>query len=129
MNPKNNYQQFTSRNSNEIAALISAFNELNSLDQFCLYLDSNGWEIFDQKVCVAVIRHKYRHVQQVTKEIRQLTRDLIMVGSEYHFPHPRQYKVAVHEKHLKNIYGEKGFNILFPNYERRTKKKDLADCD
>lgn len=129
MMPLNLHHQFTSRNHEEIATMISAFNELNQRDQFCLYLDSRGWEVFDMKACVTVIRHKYRHLRDLTHDLRQLDRDLYMVGSEYLRPNKMKgAKIAIYENHLKRIYKDK-FEILFPGYERRKKKEAMANCD
>lgn len=121
MMPKNFHEQFTSRNMYELANLMNAFNELNLRRQFCLYLDENGWEIFDLKVCVPVIRHEYRHIRDLIGDIRHLDRNLTTVGmwySCYVIQDSRKIRPAVN--YLKRVYG-KQFYDLFPDYDNKEK--------
>lgn len=128
--PKNYHQQFVSRNANELAEVISCFNELckNTHNRFCLYLDMNGWEVFDQNLAVVVIRHDYRHLRDLSIDIRKIQNDFMYIGLG---TFDRKYfrLAAGSARRLIKIYGYEKFTYLFPDYDIRKAFQTMANCD
>lgn len=75
------HEQFLSKYQYEIARMIQAFIELNSAyeNQYCLYMDSDGWEIFDTRVGRPIFKGTIRQVGYLFTEMRKLTNDITAV--------------------------------------------------
>ena len=74
-------EQFLSRNQNEIAMVISTFRELQSVrEHYVLYLDTNGWEVFDPITSKAVIRHSFKHLRNLIEDMKELRRAIVNVS-------------------------------------------------
>lgn len=110
--------QYISRNIMDIAEVIIRFKELNASysDNLCLYLDSQIWEVFDQRRGITIIRHDFKHVRQLLDDMRMFTRDFVNLGSanlrlsrKQTLKHPE----AISVKHLYKIYGPDSY--LFRN--------------
>lgn len=128
--PKNYHQQFVSANANELAEVIYRFNDLcrNTHNRFCLYLDMNGWEVFDQNLAVSVIRHSYRHLRDLSTDIRKIQNDFMYIGLG---SFDRKYirHAAGSARRLIKIYGYEKFTNLFPDYDPRKALEIMANCD
>ena len=120
-----NHEQLISRNHHELAEVIRVFLELNESyqDQFCIYMDSQNWELFDTRVCRTIIKHEFKHFNQFKHDMMKLRRDIINVGCvNYSIGRQRRPKpVEVWSiKALINLYGfeDKYFfsNIHLKNY-------------
>lgn len=76
------HEQLLSRNVIEFSDLVYQFHELNSAydNQFTLYLDMNGWELFDMRVSRPIIRHEFKHFRQFTSDMRRLYNDILNVS-------------------------------------------------
>lgn len=101
------YTQFNTSYRSELAELISMFHQLNEVYQktLCLYLDSDTWEIFDQRFCVSVISHKYKHVKAMLEDMRHLQRAVVEAGTlKYRIRPTRTQLWAVN--YLKKLYPE-----------------------
>lgn len=102
------YKQFNTSYRSELAELISMFHELNEVHQktLCLYLDSDIWEIFDQRFCTTIIRHKYKHVKAMIEDMRTLHRAVIEAGTlKYRLDRPTRLQTWS-VNHLKKLYPE-----------------------
>lgn len=75
--------QFISRNLVEIADVIIRFKELNHTysDNLCMYLDSQGWEVFDTRRGLTIFRHEFKHVNRLLSDMKRLNLDFINVYS------------------------------------------------
>lgn len=104
------YEQFISSNRNELAEVISTFNELNSVRQknLCLYLDSHGWEVFDQQFFIVILRSDFKHVRTFIDEMRHIRQSVIEAGVIKYLPNPdkptRVQSWAV--RHLRKLYND-----------------------
>lgn len=76
-------EQLINRNHVEFSDMVYVFLELNSVydNQFTLYLDTNGWELFDIRTGKSIIHHQFKHFRQFTFDMKKLMRDIINVGS------------------------------------------------
>lgn len=126
MMPKNNYEQFTTRNMNELAEVIQSFHELLSVSpRYTLYLDVNGWEVFDTDFGKSVIRHNFKNLKAMRVDIITLMRDLVNIGSAQ-YSNRIKSSVTWSEKHLLTIYSQYELNKMFPHYEQRKKIQVMA---
>ena len=104
------HEQLISRNHHELAEVIRVFHELNESyqDQFCIYMDSQAWELFDTRVCRTIIKHSFKHFKQFKQDMMKLHHDIINVGcvafsiGRYRKPKPSEVWSI---KALLNIYG------------------------
>lgn len=76
------HDQLISRNAHELANVIRVFHELNECyrNQFCIYMDSQVWELFDTRCARTIIRHQFKHFNQFTQDMIKLKHDIINVG-------------------------------------------------
>lgn len=76
-------EQLLSRNHVEFSDMVYTFHELNSVyeNQFSLYLDINGWELFDIRVGKSILRNDFKHFRQFTSDMKKLMYDFCNVGS------------------------------------------------
>lgn len=110
--------QFISRNIMEIAEVVIRFKELNASysDNLCLYLDSQIWEVFDQRRSITIIRHDFKHVRQFLEDMKRFTRDFVNLGSaNVRLSRNQTLKLpeVISVKHLYKVYGLD--NYLFQN--------------
>lgn len=77
-----NHSQLLARNHVEFSEMISVFHDLNAVydNQFSLYLDSNGWELFDIRTAKCIIHRSFNQFRQFTTEMVKLRQDIINVG-------------------------------------------------
>lgn len=129
MIPKNLHEQFLSRNHYELSLVIQAFHELMDIfpNRFALYLDSNGWEVFDMDFAKVVIRHKFKHLSAMRSDILELCRDFANIGACVSLRSAPKQKTCWSEKRLLRIYTEMEIYKMFPTYEQRKKAKAMAD--
>lgn len=87
-----NNEQFITRNFNELGRVILAFRELDEVypQNLCLYLDKNYWEVFDIRCGKAIIRHDFKHLTQLSSDMKTIKLDIIQLG--YYSIHPKQVK-------------------------------------
>lgn len=62
--------------------LISQFHELNEVydNQYSLYLDVDGFELFDMRLGKSVFRSSFKHRKTFTEFLVRLKNDIIQVG-------------------------------------------------
>lgn len=119
------YEQFISSNRNELAEVISIFNELNAVRQknLCLYLDSQGWEVYDQEFCLPILRSEFKHIKTLTDEMRHIRQSIIEASMIKYLPTPekpnRVQSWAV--RHLQKIYKE---HVNYFIYGRKKKENN-----
>lgn len=105
-----NNAQFISRNIQELAEVIIRFRNLDSMyrGNLSLYLDSDTWEVFDIRRGIIIIRHDFKHVRQLCRDMRILSNDFANLGMVIHTI-SRGCKPSLSEsvslKHLYKIYG------------------------
>lgn len=75
------HEQLLSRNQIEFSDMVYTFHELNSVydNQFTLYLDSNGWELFDLRIGKSILKAEFKHFRQFTSDMKKLTNDICNV--------------------------------------------------
>lgn len=131
--PMNLYSQFLDRNMDWMKEVLMAFNELNGANSlsFCLYLDMHGWELFHMDMGKVIFRHEYKHMRALSIDIKTLKNAFMYVGC--FLWSRRQDTPKAHVtwavKYLKKIYTEQEFNYMFPEYEQKLKKQNLANRD
>lgn len=78
-----NHTQLLSRNHVEFAEMISVFHDLNSVydNQFTLYLDMDGWELFDVRTARTIFRRPFNQFRHFTSDMIKLRQDMINVGT------------------------------------------------
>lgn len=137
-----NHEQFITRSNFEFSNLINMFFELNSVydNQFTLYLDTQGWELFDLRRARSIYRYDFKHIRQFTDDMRILSRDFLNLSSgTIHINRGKRPKS--HEtwsiKKLMRLYGTDDkylFNQNVINYVRNGIKKEndlenRMECD
>lgn len=77
-----NHEQLISRNHVEFAQMVNVFHELNSVydNQFTLYLDSTGWELFDLRTAKVILKNDFKNFNIFTQSMKRLMNDLCNVG-------------------------------------------------
>lgn len=77
-----NHEQLLSRNVIEFSDLVHEFQQLNQVyeNQFTLYLDVNGWELFDMRIAKTIIRHEFRHFRQFITDLISLRNMICNAG-------------------------------------------------
>lgn len=115
--------QFISSNIMDIAEVVIRFKELDSLysNNLSLYLDSDVWEIFDRRRGITIIRHDFKHVNQLIQDIKRLVQDFANVNSlNFGLSSKRTIKLheAVSVKHLFKIYGFDNYIFRNDNLKR-----------
>lgn len=137
---KTNHEQLLTRNVIEFSDMVYVFHELNSVyeNQFSMYLDSDGWELFDMRTAQTIIRHDFKHFRQFTSDMRKLKNDIINVGMASirvnAFKLPKKHEVWSIKSLLKKypITDKYIFSInlqKYLNYGFSKKIKVVADCD
>lgn len=121
-------EQFISRNIHELTQVLLAYRELlDSASQMVLYMDKDSWEVFDPNVGRTIIRHDFKHLRDMTLDIKKFRQDLINVGCMfYRLSNNRQVKrqETWSYKSLQKKYSQQEiYRIYGKNYEI----KDLAD--
>lgn len=104
------HEQLISRNHQNLAEVIQVFLELNDSyqGQFCIYMDSQVWELFDTRVAKTIFKHQFKHFNQFRQDMLRLKHDIINVGcvnwsiGRGRKPKPSQVWSI---KSLINIYG------------------------
>ena len=78
-----NHTQLLSRNHVEFAEMISVFHDLNAVydNQFTLYLDMDGWELFDVRTARMIFRRPFSQFRHFTSDMIKMRQDLINVGT------------------------------------------------
>lgn len=76
------HQQLCNRNVIEFSDMCHQFHELNSVydNQFTMYLDSNGWELFDLRIGRTILKNDFKHFRQFTSDMRRLMNNIVNVG-------------------------------------------------
>lgn len=133
------HEQLLSRNHIEFSELVMTFQDLNSVydNQFTLYLDFQGWELFDLRIGKVIFRHKFQHFRQFTKDMLRLANDLTNLGmaniSCNRGRRPKnseiwsiKFLLRFYDIHDEYLFNDNLRNYLY--YGFRKKEKDLADC-
>lgn len=135
-----NHEQLLSRNAFYFAEMISVFQELNRLylEQFTLYLDSDGWELFDIRVGRSIIRHEFRHYRQFIIDMRSLHRTMSCVAfaslrlQSGKLPKPHESRAISKLSRIYSLDDEHLFSTHVQSYYIHginKKTETLADCD
>lgn len=76
------HEQLLSRNQVEFTEIVSVFQELDAMYQnnYSLYLDSKGWELFDMRVGRTILFFPFGQFKRFTDEMRKLKHNIINVG-------------------------------------------------
>lgn len=102
--------QFISSNIMDIAEVIIRFKELDACysNNLCLYLDSDIWEVFDQRRGITIIRHDFKHVHQLIQDMKRFINDFANVNM-LNLGLSKRRTIKTHEavsiKHLFKVYG------------------------
>lgn len=127
-----NHEQLISRSNYELSQLVNIFFELNSVyeNQFTLYLDTRGWELFDLRKAQVIFTYDFKHFRQFTEDMKRLNRDFLNLASGSirinRGKKPKSIEVWS-IKRLLNIYGDTDtylFNKNIINYVRIGIKKE-----
>lgn len=94
-----NHEQLLSRNHVEFSDMVYTFHEINSVyeNQFTLYLDSNGWELFDIRVGKCILKNDFKHFRQFIQDMKKLQNDIcnVMLSGQKLNRHQRPSKSEV----------------------------------
>lgn len=134
------HEQLISRNRMELSEVVASFMDLNNTyhNDYSLYLDQNGWEVFDLRCGRSIIRHEFKHFNHLISDMKRMSRALLDAFSAYsrlcrsQKPKPGEIWSI---KFLLNYYDlddEDLFHPLLKSYIENglTKKKQaLADRD
>lgn len=76
------HEQLISKSRFDLSEVIRVFHELNAVyqSQFCIYMDSQVWELFDTRVAKTIIKHDFNHFRQFRTDMIKLMHDIINVG-------------------------------------------------
>ena len=106
----NPYQQFISRNSEELGKVLAMFHKLNHFynNQFILSLDSDQWEIFDLRISRSIGNFKFKCLKDLFMFMYTLHHDMANSHIE-NMSYRGQYKLKRTSissiKRILNLYG------------------------
>lgn len=100
-------EQFLYHNQTEISKLITVFRDLQTVHNFGLFLDKDGWELIDLYFGQTILRRKFTQVKPMIEEIQHIKHSIVECGCiRYRRNKPVSSSQSWALKHLQKIYPE-----------------------
>lgn len=78
-----------------------------------LYLDGDGWEIFDTRCAKVLFRHKFKHVQKLSMDLKQFRHNRIKLVELYHRNPQKQFGGKRALNYFRQFYDEEQLKYFY----------------